>query len=36
MRELKFRAWFDRFNKMVYEVDKDFLNLWRSWQLMQN
>lgn len=30
-RELKFRAWFDRFNKMVYEVDKDFLNLWKGY-----
>lgn len=31
MRELKFRAWFNRFNKMVYEVDKDTFDLWKGY-----
>ena len=31
MRELKFRAWFNRFEKMVYEVDKDTFDLWKGY-----
>ena len=31
MRVLKFRAWFSRFKKMVYEVDKDTFDLWKGY-----